>query len=448
MPLPFLLLAAAVAAEVEVEGSYRARGQIFDSLSLDHDLADGEGLSFSFDHRLWLRPVLHVSDAARVLVDVKGLDGVTWGTLASPVANPVPGAPPTFDTALTAPVGDTDPTDALQDITLWRAWTEFDTPIGRFRVGRQPMHWGEGIWWNDGQQVAPELARYGDSADRLAWELLVEEEFFVGLSVDVVAEGFIGAEDDTTAFNGHVAYRSELVHAGLLAQVQHTVDPDLTVFTIDGSGSATLGKLHVAGEVVGQFGGGAVTDIGEGVSVTAVGSVLDAGLDLAPWSLRLRGGLATGDGQDRDLKLKTFSFDRDYSVGIVLFEHPLPTLSAVAPNDVNGGRSTDDALTGDTVHNALYLLPSVRRRIVEGLAAELSWLGARTAKVPDSFGGRNSYGMEFGLGLHATPTPGIEAGLTGAAFLPGSFFRDFEHDAGGVFDDPVYGGLLEVRASF
>jgi hypothetical protein len=448
MPILAFAVSAAQAVDVEVEGLYRARGSIFDSLSLDHALTDSEGLSFAFDHRLWLRPILHVSDAARVLVDVRALDGVAWGTLSTPVTSAVPGAPPTFDTTLSAPVGDTDPSDALQDITLWRAWTEFDTVAGRFRVGRQPVHWGEGIWWNDGLQTAPTLARYGDSVDRLAWELLVEDEFFVGLSIDVLAEGFVGVEDDTTAFSGHVAYRSELVHAGLLAHVAHTVDPDLTVFSLDGAADATLGRLRVAGEAIGQFGGGAVADIGEGVSVTSVGAVTDVSLDLAPWTLRLRSGLATGDGQDRDLRLKTFTFDRDYSVGLVLFEHPMPTLAAAAPNDVNGGRSTDDALTGDAVHNALYLNPSVRRRIVEGLAAEASWLGARTAKVPDSFGDRNSYGMEFGLGVQWEPTAGVTTGLSGAVFLPGSYFENFEHEDGGVFDDPVYGGLLEVRAAF
>ncbi len=446
----FLPLAApeAFAAEVEVEGSYRARGQIFDSLSLDHALPDSEGLSFGFDHRVWLRPTLHVSDAARIIVDIKALDGVAWGTQESAVTNTVPGAAPTLDSELTAPVGDTDPKEALQDITLWRAWTSFDTRAGRFDVGRQAAHWGEGLWWNDGLSVAPALARYGDSVDRLGWETLVQDEFFVGLSADIVSEGYLGAEDDTTSFNGHVAYRSETVHAGLLAQVRHTADPDFTVFTIDGASSATMGRLSAATEVVGQFGGGALADIGEGVSLTAIGAVVDASLDLAPYKLRLRAGLATGDGQDRDLKLKTFSFDRDYSVGLVMFEQTLPTLAAAAPNDVNDGRNTDIALSGNAVSNALYLLPSVERRIVEGLNAEFSVLAARTAKVPDSFGGRTSYGLELDGGVNWEPVPRVVMGLTGAVFLPGTYYREFDDDVYGELNDPVYGGMLEVRTGF
>ncbi len=447
-PLFLLFAAPSLASEVVVEGGYRARGQLFESLSLDHTLPDSEGLAFGFDHRLLLRPTLHLGDKARVSLEVRALDGVVWGDESLSPSGPVQGAAPTFDPTLTAPVSTTDDYQVLQDITVSRLWTEFDTGIGHFAIGRMPLHGGLGIWHNDGWQRAPELAEHGDSVDRIGWDLLVQNQFFVGLGAAVLTEGTVGGEDDTTRFDGTVAYRTELVQAGLLAEVSHTTDPEFTLGTFVGSADITLGKLRLGTEIIGQFGGGSLSTIGDGVSVGAAGGALEAGLDLDPWKLEVLAGFATGDGDDRDLAVHTFTYDRDFSVGLVMFEQPLPTLSAAAANDENDGRSLEQALAGDAVSNALFLRPTVRRTLADGLVAHLSWLGARAAKVPEFRAERNSYGMEIATGLRWDAVSHVALGLDAAAFLPGTVFTNYEDDVYDSFDDPVYGVMLHTLVHF
>src|SRR5205085_1503121 len=111
------------------------------------------------------------------------------------------------------------------------------------------------------------------------------------------------------------------------------------------------------------------------------------------WRLRVQGGFASGDANPTgDVSLKTFTFDRDYSVGLFMFEQPLPTLAETVArsNDTNGGRDVTQAeaienalgFSGDAVSNAIFAKPTVSRRIVDGLWVEGSWLGARMAKAP------------------------------------------------------------------
>lgn len=440
------------AAEVDFEGSYRARFRAFDTLSLDRTLSNSEGLALYGQHRLWLRPRVLVSDQVSLLVDFKGLDNVTLGDQPLGSDNPVPNAPPVFEHDLTAPTSATDDAIGLDDFTLWRAWADVHTGIGRFQFGRMPVMWGSGIWLNDGTSVRPHHADYGDTVDRVAWEYLVQNQFFVGAGFDANTEGFINQTDDTASFHAKLAFRNEQVTAGILTQVEHTPSRSFDLFSIDLAASAELGKLTVSGEGIGQFGQGDLENGQNDVAITAFGAVLDASLDLSPWKLGVEAGLASGDKTPNDQAYKTFTFDRDYSVGMILFEQPMPTLAAPAPTDENGGRSFDSAQSGNALSNALYLRPRLGRSLVDGLDAEVTWLAARLAKPTDLQGDRRSYGMEFGAGLRYTGIDHFDVGTSFAAFLPGSYYSLFtDEDAGYTienFDEPVFGFELSGRVHF
>jgi len=184
------------------------------------------------------------------------------------------------------------------------------------------------------------------------------------------------------------------------------------------------------------------------VNVAAFGSIVGAELDLRPWGVRIEGGLATGDGQLGDQNLRTFTFDPDYSIGLMLFEHPLPTLAQTLGTAANQNRNFDQAITGQAVSNALYLKPTLRREIVEGLDVSAAWLGARVAKVPDAFGDRRSYGMEVQLGARYTGIEHVDVGLLLGTFLPGSYYTNLGDDDYPGFEAPAFGGQLSTRIHF
>jgi len=458
LPLQLLLLALAptpaTAAEVQFEGFYRARARAFDTLSLDRGAATSEGLSAGASHRLWLRPRFMLTDKVGLFTELRGLDGVTWGDEVSGVET-FDGVPATgVEYGLNAPTG-----SALLDITLSRVWGEVHTEYGRFTFGRVPLHWGLGLWLNDGLSVDVPFADHGDTTDRVMWEHLVDDQFFVRVAADVPTERFLGREDDTTAFSGAVAYRSEDLTAGLLAQVDRTGARQqntgaLNVFTVDGAVDVTLGNLHGAAEVVAHFGAGDLDGGVNDATITAVGTAAHADLELDIFTIGLRAGIATGDGQPNDAGIRAFTYDRDYSVGMFLFEQPLPTLATAvaAANETNGGRDFSEVRSGTALSNALWIKPTVRRTLLEGLEVRVSWLGARTAKTQAIGGVRTSrsYGNEFQVGASFLGIEHLELDGQLGLFLPGSVYAvsQTEDLSQTGFDDAAFGFQLSSRIVF
>jgi hypothetical protein len=435
---------AARAADVQFEGYYRARLRVYDTLSLDRDLANSEGMALYAQHRLWLRPKFVLDEHTRVQLDLRGLDGVDWGDEDASVIDPVTGEAilPELADSLQPPTGD-DGSPPL-DISLWRAWAEFDTSIGRFSFGRQPLHWGAGVWQNDGLGYN---ADYGDTTDRVAWEDTFDD-VWVRVAVDVNAENLVNSEDDTTSFNGAVGYRSEVVTAGLQTQLRRTPIRGFNIFTADAALEAEIGTIDAKAELVGQFGGGNLTTGETDATYQAFGAVVDVGLSFDPWTVALEGGFASGDKDDNDQDYRTFAFDRDYNVGIVMFEQTMPTLAEAPGTDNTTGRNTSVALTGNAVSNAMYLRPRISRGIVEGLTAEASVIAARVASVPERLEARKGYGYEVDAGVRYEPLEHVDLSGTFALFLPGSYYSEYADEDYSGFEDPVFAGQIIGRVRF
>lgn len=447
--LLLLVSSTAMAAEVELEGSFQSRGRFFDSLSLTNEVDAGipESQTFYVEHRMWLRPRVLVSDKVGFTADVKGFDNVVWGNQPDfPVSFT---NEPLLDEGLTAPTSDTDSRAPLLDITLWRAWADIDTDYGRLSFGRMPLHWGMGIWQNDGMGLN---AEYGDTADRIQFEGLVQDSVFVRAAFDTHAENFLNENDDTYAASLAAAYRSERLVFGGQLHYRHTdqIDggEDLDLVTVDAAMDAELGKLTVNAEFLGRFGSGDLPNGFDDVSVTQFGAALDAKLDLDPWRLRVEAGFASGDKDDTDAKVKAFAFDRDHNVGIMLFEQPMPIFRSAAATTSNGNRNFDNVLLGNSVSNALYVKPTISRALLEGLEVEASVLMARAAALPERFTDRAGYGTEILAGVRWMPEEHVEFDARGGVFLPGSYFKNFTSDTIEGYEGNAVGVQLTGRVRF
>ncbi|HMV66041.1 MAG TPA: hypothetical protein PKA64_04260 [Myxococcota bacterium] len=439
---------SALAADVQFDGFYQARARLFDTLSLDRSIVENEGLSWYVQHRLWLRPKFILSDQVAMFAEVRGLDNVAWGD--SPVYDPlsVPGGPWPVDLISDDLQAGTVTVDGVRKpaaLQLWRAWGEVHTKIGTFKFGRMPLQWGLGVWQNDGLKANMD---HGDSADRISFETMVQQ-VWLRAAADINTEGLVNKTDDTTSLNVAAAYRTERMEGGLQFQYRRRGQQGgkFDLFTLDGAFDLGFGPVGLSGEVVGQFGRGTLPDSIGDVSVTSVGAVIDAGVGLDKLQIELEGGLATGDKDPTDSKITTFTFDRDYNVGFILFEQAMPSLASRTSTGDEGARSLSSALTADAVSNALYLRPRVAYQAVKGLWIEGTFLTARTAKVPELYRApeRRTYGHEIDLGVRYE---GIEHFVLDAkfgTFIPGTFFRNFQDDTFQGFKAPVFGGQLTAR---
>ena len=127
----------------------------------------------------------------------------------------------------------------------------------------------------------------------------------------------------------------------------------------------------------------------------------------------------------------------------------MPTLAQTLGTTANANRAFDDALTGNAISNALYFKPTLKREVVDGLDLSASFLGARTAKVPESFGDRRGYGMEFQLGAQYTGVEHFDLGVMLGTFLPGTYFENLpDQFQKQNYNAPAFGGQLSTRIHF
>ena len=132
--------------EFDLEGYYRTRGYVFNDLFASPVDGPGEagrpgGASSYMQQRLRLQPVVSFEKRAKFTMMVDVLDDVVWGDNASQATTALFAGNP----SLTGGTGQESATFQIK-----RAWMEFDIPVGKLRIGRQPSDWGLGLLGNDG----------------------------------------------------------------------------------------------------------------------------------------------------------------------------------------------------------------------------------------------------------------------------------------------------------
>lgn len=448
----FALMATttAQAAEVEFDGFLRSRARLFNSLTMNGDL-DGDnalGATWLLEHRFWVRPKIYITDQVGVFFELRALDGLRWGSEPQPWVNDwqeLTTVEPVYNNNLVEPAS----TDDWLAFNLWRAWGEVHTDVGTFKFGRQPLNWGMGIWQNDGLGWN---ADYGDTVDRVSWEHVFGPAW-VRAAVDVNTAGLIHGDESGWSGNVAGAYLTERIEAGVNLQYRREAGATgvFNMFTVSGAADVELGIAKLEAEVVGQFGGGELSGNVDQVNLTAMGAVLKAGVVGEKYGAFLEGVIATGDKDPQDNKFHTFTFDRDYNVGFIMFEQPLPQRPSNNPTAEDQGISYASVASGDAVSNALLLKPQAYYSILRGLDVYGSALFGWTAALPDAQRAldRSFYGVEINAGIVYTGIEHFELDTRFGTLIPGSYYSNFIDDSGITgYSKAVIGGQMVARIHF
>ena len=447
LTLTSVLPAQAATTEIDWSGHYRARGMLFNSLSLSADHEQSEGLSQWADHRLRLQPRFIMSDRVSLHTQIDALDLTPWGSTPEAWVDPTSGAaaPLALDQTLVAPTTDEGAaTPAGVEIT--RAWGEIYGGVGKLSFGRMPLEWGSGILLNAGNDVDDE---YGDTADRVQFTTRVGM-IYLQAAYDWAYEGYLNDSDDMHNFTGALLYRTETVGIGLHNQVRMQPSEDFTAYIGDFWLRAQLGPATLEAEIAGMFGGGDLDEDTNDIQFGAVGAMLNLDVQTTTFAFGLETGVATGDADPDDDHIKTFAFDRDHNVGLLMFEEPLPTLASKVQNVTTEGRELDAVRTGEGVRNAIYLRPSIGLPILDNLWGEVSLLAAQAAKLSEE---ESADGKGYGYEIDATfdYTPFEHFWLRGQAgvLLPGKYYSAYEDEEfGGGFEDPAYAVRVTATVEF
>lgn len=171
---------------LQLHGYFRTRGELFNRADLGRGpdatgntlFPKGAGTDYlgAANMRLRLNPVLRISDDIALYAQIDVLDNVVAG------ANPF--VEPFFDATTGSQFLSSRITG--QPINVKRVWAEIETPVGQVAFGRKGLHWGEGMFYNDGNCIDCD---YGNTFDRLQLTVGPFLHHLITIAADSVAEG-------------------------------------------------------------------------------------------------------------------------------------------------------------------------------------------------------------------------------------------------------------------
>jgi len=151
--------------------------------------------------RLRVEPIITVSDNIRAFAQIDLFDNIVLGSTPEGYVNQ-PGTGGGYEVRQRGgytPIGafaatqwaPTAGTNSVSDsIAVKRAWGEYVSPIGTFRFGRMPNHWGLGMVYNAGNGLDQDS---GSTVDRLMFKTgLPQFDLYASASWDFADEGVSG----------------------------------------------------------------------------------------------------------------------------------------------------------------------------------------------------------------------------------------------------------------
>ena len=491
----------ASAAEVRIDGSYRMRLNADTNLTLDEQ-GFASGQKTWAEHRLRLTPKI-VEIGERDAIEIQGSFDIVSGIVGGDVAADFRG------------YGLTDRSQRTglraQGFDFRSLFAQIRTGLGVVQIGQMPNQWGMGMVANSGNgENTTDFgdARYGDIVDGalfatrpLVGFLGPKSEFAQELAVAVAAElVYRDRFAQLVVKNGGGLQFGDVAWQGVAALVWDPGERTRAGFYLARrvqSFAAAAGNLHIwvydahlrhsrtlesgmvlslEGEAAQIYGG---TNHAPNLSapgqtrVSQQGAVLRGGVARGQIEAELEGGYASGDANPFDGQANNFQMNRDFKVGLVLFDEVLmfqsqnaarrlsdPRLSGAPPQGI------DLLPTEGAVSNALYLKPTLRyqpRLFGGGLRLVGSVLFARapqpvldayqalvSSAAKNAFGhdASRNYGVELdgAIGYQAklSRALGFEAGVQAGVLFPGDAFTR----ADGSKMPPAYASKLRATFTF
>lgn len=447
---------------------------------------------FPFDDQGTTSSIAPLETRVRVAPEIH-LGGLGLVAEADAATGAILGVPPIGLT------GDRQPVPSIRALELRKLFIEYKWASGVFRVGQQTSMWGLGLLANDGGRD-PEAGDFGQQHfGNLTYRALLAARplfkkgggfraFETIFAADLINRDNFGefAKGDR-AFQGVVALRFNKDaenNFGVYAVYRNQRNIGVTdggkatdAFVLDFAGRWQLFKrrsreFKLGWEFVGLWGTTtqARNENADLLKLGQFGMAIKSQYRVGRTTLYLDGGFASGDQNPQDDRIENFRFDRDYKVGLILFDQVMAYQTGRAgvrasdPNIVGVPPEGADLLgTAGSVTGAWYLFPRIKISMSDWLDAYGGPLFAfGTARLTDAYnsrlgggsalnplGGRPGMylGTEIDLGLQARIKPITELTITltgeGGLFLPGDAYTT---PSGGVMA-PVGFGRVRLGIS-
>lgn len=354
-----------------------------------------DGVNQYADHRLRVKPLVNVTRNLIIRGNFDFLGGQVFGD--------------TTDTGKDVVLLPRNKTCFYCQVTPRELYLEWMTPYGMLRIGQQASSWGLGLVANDGEDrddifVDP---RFGDLVERVLFvtrpielfsksdlarhlylvfggDLVYRDEYASLIKGDIAFQGLLALfyEKDKDFMGIYTAYRNQKYEDGdklwaividAYGRYAFRVSNRITL-GVEGEGATILGRTNVASFMRAK----------DGLDLRSFGGVLRMKGIFPFVASNIEVGFAQGDPDIQDSVGRTFSFDPDYAVGMIIFPELLARMSARAADRAADPRLVarptkgyELSATNGATTNTVYLYPSISIRPIERIDIRLAFLWAR-----------------------------------------------------------------------
>jgi hypothetical protein len=369
---------------------------------------------------------------------------------------------------------------SIRDANIREFYLVYKHAGGRFKIGRSALHFGLGINLNSGQGL---FDHYFDNRDLISYELFMgglkfqpylarltdgfntqsddaanefglivdwekkESNLRLGLMVlNRHVQGSLNNGAQDLATNGAAGYQ----RYGVFAERANSKDSNMRYAVEIGVNSGKLGQNSV-GEVIAYDGLGLAFEMDYFTPVQGL-------------KVGLKTGYASGADGSSNNDFSGFAFDRNYDVGMILFNHPLGnrdldlfSTTAFGRQGANAGAGfeTNRTIDSEAVSNTIYVAPYVSYDLNPkwNITTSVLWAQLDSTSVNSPFFSLPNSGLEVSrdLGLELDfsllfkPFENLSWETKVGAFFPGKAFEGGSQD----YDTKsVFGGVSRLSLSF
>lgn len=350
------------------------------------------------------------------------------------------------------------------ELKVSQLYLNVNQEYGSLIVGRAPFEFGLGMTYSAGTGA---FDHFYDTRDMVAYKIVVGDWFFMPILGRKQSSDF-GQGGTLTTMGAQLQYKSEANRTMLGVFVENTkgaksvlgyknaTDYDGDGFNNDMSVQRTnfafgrdfdaFGFKLEAGFASGETG---VTSGANSVKMNGYGIATELYIPRgeSKWDWKLKMGVATGDdGNSTDFG--TFSFNRNYDVAMLLFNHRLGQRDFLGTNymkdttNLSVGNSADD----EAVSNTMYFAPSVNYAWNERVDVRNTLIyGQLMNAVKNSVDSSKDLGLEWDIEVVYKPSERIQWVNQIGLLAPGAAFKNGSDDLETSFN---YGFASKAAISF
>lgn len=419
-----VLASKSEAADFQWNGLYRFEGLRINNPELNGQKADKAYML----HHLILAPKIIAADGMTIYGRFDLLNNGTFG------ANNQAGDFLGKGVGTATPTG-SDTSNVLSKnqevggLAISQLYMNWNQEFGQLVVGRAPLNFGLGAWFNSGRG---DYDHYFSTLDMVGYKIVMGN-FYLMPILGKVNEGSVNQEDDVNDYIIHAQYDNPEtdLSLGLLYQMRIGGGNDIPVNNsyVGGTGSTRTGNYKH--NYIGLFSSQKISDVTVGVEAGLLSGDAGArtsaangsqdvkfnGFGLASeinwqpadskWAAKLMAGFASGDDPGTAETQEGMVFHRNYRLGMLMFRHPLGQRDFFRTGLARDATATYSALgTIDTeaISNVLYIAPKVTYKSSDKWSYAGTLITGRLNKEPIA-GGNTGTNIGYEVDLAATWSP-------------------------------------------